>query len=124
MCSIARIGLWLYMMGKRFQKIFPYTSMEVFVNEAGKRVFINAPYVDQSELKRNVILYDPNGYNIGAGLYDRTQQTCARWVDHFHQFQKKHPTPPAYEVRPDGETIWVEDRITTLRPPQNFVSYR
>jgi hypothetical protein len=94
--------------------------MEVFVNSVGERVFVNAPYVDQSEMKRNVVLYDPNNYNVGSGLYSRTQQTCARWVDHFHQFQKKHYTPPMYTVNPDGETIY---------PPrpnyrsQNFVNY-
>lgn len=79
--------------------------MEVFVDNAGRRVFINSPAVDQSELKRNVVLYDPNGYNLGCGLYDRPQPSCERWVDHFHSFQKKHPVPPLYSVNQNGQTI-------------------
>lgn len=78
--------------------------MEVYVNEAGQRVFVNSPYIDQSEMKRNVVLYDPNGYNIDTGLYDRSQPPCARWVDHFHQFQKEHPVPPVFSVDQDGQT--------------------
>lgn len=84
--------------------------MEVFVNQAGERVFINSPYIDQSEMKRNVVLYDPNGYNIGTGLYDRSQASCERWVDHFYRFQKKHPVPPAYSVDQSGNTHFYPPR--------------
>ena len=78
--------------------------MEVLVKANGKRDRSFRPYIDQEELKRNVVLYDPNGYNIGTGLYDRSQQACERWVDHFHQFQKEHPTPPIYSIDRDGRT--------------------
>lgn len=79
--------------------------MEVFVDDSGRRVFINNGYIDQSEMKRNVVLYDPNGYNIGCGLYDRPRPSCERWVDHFYQFQKKHPVPPLYSVDQNGNTF-------------------
>ena len=79
--------------------------MEVFVDNAGRRVFINSSYVDQSEMKRNVVLYDPNGYNLNSGLYDRPRPQCERWIDHFHQFQMKHPVPPIYSVDPNGNTV-------------------
>ena len=78
--------------------------MEVFVDGNGKRVFINSPRIDQAEWKRNVLLYDPNGYNLGTGLYERSQPPCERWVDYFYQSQRRHCTPPAYAVDMDGRT--------------------
>jgi hypothetical protein len=100
--------------------------MEVFVNRAGKRVFVNAPYIDQSEYKKNLLLYDPNGYNLNTGLYDRTQMPCARWVDYFHQFQKEHPTSPNYAVDRDGRTVdtWADRYYKRLGSDQNFMAYR
>jgi hypothetical protein len=95
--------------------------MEVLVRADGQRDRSFRPYINQEELKRNLILYDPNGYNVGTGLYDRTQQTCGRWVDHFHQFQKKHHTPPEYIVEPNGRSVYITDKT---RPSGNFVSYR
>lgn len=80
--------------------------MEVFVDNTGRRVFINSPYVDQSELKRNVLLYDPNGYNLDTGLYARSQPACQRWVDHFHQHQKMHNVSSKYVVYKDGRTTY------------------
>lgn len=92
--------------------------MEVLVNADGSRNVEFRPYIDQEEWKRNLILYDPNGYNVGTGLYDRSQQTCGRWVDHFHQFQKQHHTPPEYIVKPDGQMKYI------TRPVKNYAAYR
>lgn len=83
--------------------------MEVTVNSAGERIFINMPYIDQSELKRNLILYDPNGYNLDTGLYSRTQPTCQRWVDHIWQWERQNHAPPMYTVNQYGETSYVQD---------------
>ena len=79
--------------------------MQVLVDGAGRRVFQFSPYIDQSEMKRNVVLYDPNGYNIGTGLYDRTRGACGRWVDHFHNQEMKHGTRPIATIYADGATI-------------------
>lgn len=84
--------------------------MEVYVDSTGNRIFINSPAVDQANQKRNVILYDPNGYNLDTGLYDRPQPSCERWIDHFHQYQKKHPVPPLYSVDQDGNTHYAPRR--------------
>ncbi len=80
--------------------------MEVFVDNQGRRVFVNSPLVDQASMKRNVILYDPNGYNLDCGLYARPQPACERWVDHFYQFEKKHQVPPLYSVDQNGNTYY------------------
>jgi hypothetical protein len=91
--------------------------MEVLVNKAGQRVFINSPRPDQAD--RNLILYDPNGYsNSNLGLYDRTRPPCQRWVDQFHQFQKKHPVPPIYSVDGDGRT-----KYYSITDDRNFMTY-
>jgi hypothetical protein len=79
--------------------------MEVFVNRAGQRVFINSPYIQDAELKRNTVLYDPNGYNLGCGLYDRTRPACERWVDHFKQQEIKYHTPPTAVYDTDGRKM-------------------
>lgn len=76
--------------------------MEVLVDGSGRRVFINSSYIDQSELKRNVLLYDPNGYNIGTSLYERTRPVCGRWVDHFHENEMKYGTRPMVIYDRDG----------------------
>lgn len=78
--------------------------MEVTTDSAGRRVFINSPYIDQSEWKRNVVLYDPNGYNIGTSLYERTRPSCERWVDHFHQNEMLYGTRPMAIYDRDGRT--------------------
>lgn len=98
--------------------------MEVFVDRTGQRVFINSSYIDQSELKRNVLLYDPNGYNIGCGLYDRSMPACERWVDHFHQHEKRNCSPPQYEVDRDGRTIYPANRFSPNWPPYLPSPYR
>lgn len=79
--------------------------MEVLVDGMGRRVFINSPKIDQSELKRNVVLYNPNQYNIGTGLYDRSRPACERWVDHFHQHEMKYGTRPITIIDADGRTF-------------------
>jgi len=84
--------------------------MEVFVDSQGRRVFLNSPYINESELKYNVILYDPNGYNLNTGLYDRPQPSCERWVDHFHQYEEEHHVKPIYSVDQDGHTYYYNQR--------------
>ncbi len=59
--------------------------MEVIVNSKGQRVAIYRPYIDQEELKRNVVLYDPNGYNLSSGLYEDPRKCCDSWVSHMRQ---------------------------------------
>jgi len=96
--------------------------MEVTVNAAGQRIFINSPAPDQYD--RNLLLYDPNNAsNSNLGLYDRSQQSCKRWVDQFYQFQREHPTPPQNIVDRDGRTYYAErPRLGYLG--QNFVAYK
>jgi len=98
--------------------------MEVFVDRTGRRVFINSPVIDQSELARNVLPYDPNGYNIGCGLYDRSRPACQRWVDVFHQHEMRHGTRPQYEVDSDGRTIYPAYRFSKNWPPYIPSPYR
>ncbi len=81
------------------------TSMEILVNANGRRNTDNRPYIDGEEMKRNVLLYDPNGYNLDTGLYERPLPACQRWVDYFHQDQIKHHTRPFATVRGDGKMI-------------------
>jgi hypothetical protein len=71
--------------------------MEVIVDRYGRRVFINSPYIQDAELKRNVLLYDPNGYNLNTSLYDKQVPGCQRWVDHFYQSQLAYARPPIEE---------------------------
>lgn len=59
------------------------------MNADGTRNTDNRPYIDSEELKRNVLLYDPNGYNLNTGLYDRPRPACGRWVDYFYQDQQR-----------------------------------
>jgi hypothetical protein len=61
--------------------------MDILVNADGRRNTSGRPYIQDEELKRNVLLYDPNNYNLDTGLYDRPRPACARWVDYFHQDQ-------------------------------------
>lgn len=79
--------------------------MNVLVNRDGTRNTDGRPYIDQEEYKRNVILYDPNGYNLSTGLYDRPRPSCQRWVDHFHQDQLRTGRRPF-------ETIDARGRLT------------
>lgn len=79
--------------------------MEVLVDANGTRLFLNSPRVDQADMKRNLILYDPNGArDMNTGLYERSQPPCQRWVDHFHQYQRQFHVPPAYSLNRDGTT--------------------
>jgi len=95
--------------------------MEVYLDSNYRRVFVNSPYIDQSEQKRNVILYDPNGYNLNTGLYDRAQPSCERWVDHVYQYQKQHHVPPIYSVDQDGNTHYYAERA---RGPRHGYGYK
>lgn len=96
--------------------------MEVFINPVTlERVFINSPYVNISEQKYNVILYDPNGYNLDTGLYTRDQPSCQRWIDHVYQYQKQHPIPPLYTVDQDGNSHFQERRRGPRGPINKFV---
>ena len=96
--------------------------MEVTVNAAGQRIYVNQPMIDQGD--RNLILYNPNNdSNSNLGLYDRSQQSCPRFVDMFWQYQKKHPVPPQNIVDRDGRTYYAErPRLGYLG--QNFVAYK
>jgi len=76
--------------------------MNVLVNPDGTRNRDYRPYIDQEEFKRNVVLYDPNGYNIDTGLYARTEPGCQRWVDHFHQDQLRTHRRPYERIDADG----------------------
>jgi hypothetical protein len=87
--------------------------MEVLVDGSGRRVFVNQPYIDDSELKRNVLIYNPNQYNLGTGLYERTRPACMRWVDHFHQHEMKYGTRPMYTLDADGRTFYPQS--TSIR---------
>lgn len=64
--------------------------MEVTVDAKGRRVAMYRPYIDQEEYARNVLVYDPNGYNISSGLYDQPRQCCESWVNHL----RKSGRPP------------------------------
>ena len=98
--------------------------MEVFVDRTGQRVFVNSPRIDQAELKRNVLLYDPNGYNLDTGLYERSRPACERWVDHFHQHEMRYGTRPQYQVDSDGRTIYPACRFSPNWPPYLPSPYR
>ena len=92
--------------------------MEVLVKSDGRRDRSFRPYIDQEELKRNFVLYDPNGYNVGTGLYDRTQPSCQRWIDHFHETQMRTHQRPSFSVDRDGRTYRKIDTSTS------FLAYR
>ena len=72
--------------------------MNILVNSDGRRNTDNRPYIDQEELKRNVLLYDPNGYNLNTSLYDRPRPACGRWVDYFHQDQLQNHRRPSARI--------------------------
>lgn len=76
--------------------------MNILVNANGTRNTDYRPYIDGEEMKRNVLLYDPNGYNLGTGLYDRPLPMCQRWVDYFHQDQLKTHRKPYSSIDQDG----------------------
>lgn len=78
--------------------------MNIQVNADGTRNTDNRPYIDGEELKRNVLLYDPNGYNLNTGLYDRPRPACGRWIDYFHQDQLKTHRRPFSTVYANGKT--------------------
>jgi hypothetical protein len=83
--------------------------MQGYVNKYGQRVFINSPYIDQSETMRNTTIYSPNSYNLDQGLYSRGFGSCMRWVDAFHQYEKKNPrTVPIaqYDMSGDVKYYW------------------
>ncbi len=69
--------------------------MEILVNANGSRNTDNRPYIQDEEQKRNVLLYDPNGYNLNTSLYDRPAPMCQRWVDYFHQDQRANNRRPS-----------------------------
>jgi len=81
--------------------------MQISVDGAGRRAFQFMPYIDQSEMKRNVVLYNPNNpaEEIETGLYARTRPACERWVDAFHFYEMKHGTRPIATIYEDGTTI-------------------
>jgi len=78
--------------------------MNVLVNSDGTRNRTNRPYIDQEEYKRNILLYDPNGYNLDTGLYGRTLPACQRWVDYFHQDQLANHRRPFATIDAEGRT--------------------
>lgn len=80
--------------------------MNILVNADGRRNTDNRPYIDGEELKRNVLLYDPNGYNLNCGLYDRPIAPCGRWVDYFHQDQIKNHRRPFAQIDSKGRTTF------------------
>lgn len=97
--------------------------MEVFVDRTGQRVFINQPRPDQAD--RNLILYSPNNYEgLDCGLYERARPPCSRWVDLFHQREKRWGTRPQYEVDRDGRTIYPASRFPAAWPPYLPSPYR
>lgn len=72
--------------------------MQVWINPDGTRaVPWGTPYIDQSELQRNVQLYSPYEYQ-SVGLYDRTQPLCQTFKTGTYQFMKKNnnPLPNSY----------------------------
>jgi hypothetical protein len=81
--------------------------MNILVNADGRRNVEGRPFIDQEELKRNVLLYDPNGYNLNTGLYDRSVPSCSRWVDYFHQDQMKTHRRPSEMIDGNGRTTYL-----------------
>lgn len=99
--------------------------MEVFVDRTGRRVFINSPAPDQSEWASNTFPYSPNTYDgLNCGLYERSRPSCTRWVDSFHQMQKKYGTRPQYSVDRDGRTTYPASRFNPNYPPYYPAPYR
>ena len=85
--------------------------MEIWVNSDGSRARpFGTPYIDQSELHRNVTYFNPEGPGPHYGLYDRTQPTCQRWVDYSHNYLTRNRPAPHGIASPDG-------RVTTWWPP-------
>lgn len=96
--------------------------MEVLVNAAGKRIYVNGPQWDDGGVAP--LLYDPNNSsNSNLGLYDRTQQTCQSWENQFFQFQRRNPRPPQNIVDRDGRTFYAEQPRAAF-VGQNFVAYK
>lgn len=95
--------------------------MQVLLNSDGTRNRDFRPYINMESDQINLALYDPNGYNLGTQLYDRTRPACQRWVDYFHQFEMRTHAPPAWRIDADGRTTRY---ATGPARPRNFVSYQ
>jgi hypothetical protein len=67
--------------------------MNIWLNPDGTRY--TPIYIEQSELHRNLGLYDPNGRGPHYGLYDAAQPSAQRWVDYAHREAVDNPRPPA-----------------------------
>ncbi len=98
--------------------------MEILVNADGTRNTDNRPYIDGEELKRNVLLYDPNGYNLGTSLYDRPRPACQNWVDYFHQDQMRTHRRPFATIDGYGRKIlspsYYQSRVGPPGPVHNL----
>lgn len=83
--------------------------MQIDVNSRGQRVFVNGPYIDQSELHRNVELYDPNGPGWNTGLYkpakpntrkDLAGRTCCSgWLPYMRKESKHIPPQKGFDQK-------------------------
>lgn len=53
-------------------------------------------YVDRMEEKYNSSLYNPNGYGIEMGMYERNWPPSQKWKTHAYQFVRQfNPQPEA-----------------------------
>ena len=60
--------------------------MQYLLNSDMTRNYDYAMYNNMDEFVWNTKLFDPNGYNLNTGLYDRTQPSAQYWIDHGWQY--------------------------------------
>ena len=89
--------------------------MEILVDKYGNRVRYGRPYIQDEESTRNIIIYDPNGYNLTEGLYTRGYGVCGNLPQTIKTRVEKKSIVPAYVITPYG---------TQIRNPIYYKSYR
>mgnify|MGYP003352552899 CR=1 FL=1 len=89
--------------------------MEILVDKYGNRVRYGRPYIQDEESTRNIIIYDPNGYNLTEGLYNQGLDVCVDLHQTIRNQVQKKSIVPAYVITPYG---------TPIRNPIYYKSYR
>lgn len=77
--------------------------MEILLNRDGSRNTDYRPRINMENLKYNVVFYDPLGYNLGSGLYERNYGVAPTWSNYSWQQAVSGNYKPAYRIGPNGQ---------------------
>ena len=77
--------------------------MEILLNRDGSRNTDYRPRINMENLQYNVVLYDPLGYNLNSGLYERNYGMTKSWANYIWQAEKSGQYHPAYRIGPNGQ---------------------